>query len=386
MDESEETREEIVHLSRLALAGRPQDVQLYIRRLAKRYRELAPELSTRLTTLLEELPSRVSPLRSKAMAAVPVDLDSRLQLVRYEAAPYLDVEPIYPEATREALGQVVAERRNRERLDSAGLAPTRTVLFTGPPGVGKSLAARWLARELDLPLLVLDLAAVMSSFLGRTGTNVRRILDYAKGADCVLLVDELDALAKRRDDATEIGELKRLVTVLLQEIDDWPVGALLIAATNHAGLLDPAVWRRFEMKVEFPMPDEEMACEAVHQFLGPDAETAGDWPELLAYVLKGASYSDMELVLRQARKAAVLSGAGLDAQLERLVRDRAMSVPHADRIELASHLVGSGLTTQRRARELTGVSRDAIRKRAGSSERTSTRAGDRAWKHAPTSS
>src|SRR5665213_3572636 len=126
-----------------------------------------------------------------------------------------------------------------------------------PPGVGKTLAARWIARELHRPLLTLDLSAVMSSFLGRTGANVRHVLDYAKGVDCVLLLDELDSIAKRRDDASDVGELKRLVTVLLQEIDDWPSTGLLIAATNHSDLLDPAVWRRFEMRVNFPMPGDE---------------------------------------------------------------------------------------------------------------------------------
>ena len=94
----------------------------------------------------------------------------------------------------------------------------------------------------------------MSSFLGRTGNNVRNVLDFAKGVSCVFLLDEFDAIAKRRDDAVEVGELKRLVTVLLQEIDQWPASGLLIAATNHYNLLDPAVWRRFELVVGFPMP------------------------------------------------------------------------------------------------------------------------------------
>jgi hypothetical protein len=111
--------------------------------------------------------------------------------------------------------------------------------------LGDTLAARVLARTLGRPLLILDLAAVMSSFLGRTGGNLRHVLDYAKSIECVLLLDELDAIAKRRDDAGEIGELKRLVTVLIQEIDDWPSSGLLVAATNHPELLDPAIWRRF---------------------------------------------------------------------------------------------------------------------------------------------
>ncbi|TGV70329.1 AAA family ATPase, partial [Mesorhizobium sp. M00.F.Ca.ET.158.01.1.1] len=111
-----------------------------------------------------------------------------------------------------ALDTLVAERKDIENLHKAGWEPTRTVLFTGAPGVGKTLGARWLARELNRPLLILDLAAVMSSYLGRTGTNLRHVLDYAKTLDCVLLLDELDAIAKRRDDRGQIGALKRLVT------------------------------------------------------------------------------------------------------------------------------------------------------------------------------
>ncbi|NJN36652.1 MAG: glutamate-5-semialdehyde dehydrogenase [Nitrospiraceae bacterium] len=108
-----------------------------------------------------------------------------------------------------ALDALVSERREEIVLREAGLEPVRSAIFTGPPGVGKTLAARWVARALGRPLLILDLSAVMSSYLGRTGSNLRHVLDYAKSIDCVLLLDELDAIAKRRDDRGEIGELKR---------------------------------------------------------------------------------------------------------------------------------------------------------------------------------
>src|ERR1700733_11402427 len=149
------------------------------------------------------------------------------------------------------------------KFADADLHPTKSALFVGPPGVGKTLAARWIAKKLNRPLIVLDLSAVMSSFLGRTGNNVRNVLDYAKGVECIFLLDEFDAIAKRRDDAVEVGELKRLVTVLLQEIDEWPSSGILIAATNHPELLDPAVWRRFDLIVKFPMPAEDQLTEAV---------------------------------------------------------------------------------------------------------------------------
>ena len=286
MDENGIKGDDIVQIARLALAGRPQDVQTYIRRLARRYQTELPAVAAQLAELLQGAPTRQSPLRREAAAPVPVDLESRLQLLRIEETPALEVEPIWEASVKRALDQILSERQHNEELFKQGLSPTRSIIFTGPPGVGKTLAARWIARELHRPLLTLDLSAVMSSFLGRTGANVRHVLDYAKSVEGVLLLDELDSIAKRRDDATDVGELKRLVTVLLQEIDDWPATGLLLAATNHAALLDPAVWRRFEMRVEFPMPAAAAVRQAIETFLGSGkAPTA--WKDVLAVTLRG---------------------------------------------------------------------------------------------------
>lgn len=356
------TNEELVQMARLALTGRQQDVQTFLRRLARRHRGELPELAAQLTQILQEAPTRQTPLRREAAAPIPVDMETRLQLLRIEEQPSLDVEPIWDAPIRRALQQIISERERDEELQRQGLAPTRSIIFTGPPGVGKTLAARWIARELHRPLLTLDLSAVMSSFLGRTGANVRHVLDYAKSVRAVLLLDELDSIAKRRDDSTDVGELKRLVTVLLQEIDDWPATSLLIAATNHADLLDPAVWRRFEMRVEFPMPNDAAVRQAIETFMGSN-KASDTWRDVLGVTLRGLSFSDIEREVMLARRAAVTRDIPIEEALGEVVQSRVEPLPRRERGQIAMWLTEAGVS-QRQVHELTGVSRDTIRKKS----------------------
>lgn len=361
MEEKTIDSKDVAHLARLALVGKPKDVQLFVRRLINRYRLVVPELSEQLGALLRDNgKAATSPLRGSVVDAIPVDLDSRLQLARPEYPVVVEAEPVWSPTVREPLDQIVSERQREPELLEAALHPTKSALFTGAPGVGKTLAAKWLAQRLDRPLITLDLAAVMSSFLGRTGNNVRNVLDYAKGVDCVFLLDEFDAIAKRRDDAVEVGELKRLVTVLLQEIDDWPPSGLLIAATNHPELLDPAVWRRFEMIVRFPMPTDKQISEAIQLLIGK-GHTAENWSDVLARALEGMSFAEVEREITRAKRQAIMQHEPLVEALKKVVHDRAKGLSRGRRADLAVKLLGVGLS-QREAHEWTGVSRDTIRK------------------------
>ena len=361
-DDYSESQERIFHLARVALGGQPRDIALLVRKYARAYRTVSPEFSGRLLDLLRKTPIRGNPTRSVEAGAVPVDTDSRVPLLRIVEIPTLEVEPFYDDPTWTALRRIVRERQQAARLAEVGVDPTRSALFTGPPGVGKTLAAKWIARELGRPLAILDLSAVMSSFLGRTGNNVRTVLDYARDHDCVLLLDELDAVAKRRDDTGEIGELKRLVTVLLQEIDDWPPSGLLLAATNHSQLLDPAVWRRFEAIVEFSLPGPEGLEAVIRDLLDLDPDSP--WPAVLGRALVGSSFSEACRIAIHSQRAATLDGVSVEDILKRTVQEIGAALPRRRRQDLAVALAGAGIVSQRYASAVTGVSRDTIRKHA----------------------
>lgn len=363
VDERLDLDADFVQVARAALAAGALQATPLLRRLARRYRETRPELAAALVGLLRETPARGG---ASALAPVmqPVDSESRITLVREEDPVVMTVEPVLLPQIRQALNQLVVEHGRPDRLLDAGLAPTRTALFIGPPGVGKTLAARSLAHDLARPLIVLDLASVMSSLLGRTGENVRRVLDYAQQRPCVLLLDEFDAVAKRRDDATEVGELKRLVTVLLQEIDTWPEGSLLLAATNHPELLDPAIWRRFEQVIDFPLPDETALSLAMREYL-QDGTVPDGLIRSFAPLYAGASYSDLEREVMRARRMAVVQDLPIADSLLTVTRERLSRLPTARRVQFGTELVRRTGMSQRRAHELTGVSRDTLRKHLG---------------------
>ncbi len=354
-----DTEKDIVHLVRLALEGKADDVAALSRRILRAVARRRPDLVPVIEGILEPA---ASPIRAVPQP-LPVDLDSRLELLRREPVPELPVEPTWPAAVGAELDAVVQEREREEQLADAGIAPTRSLLFTGAPGVGKTLAARWLAVRTKRPLLTLDLAAVMSSFLGRTGNNIRVVLDFARRVPSVLLLDEFDAIAKRRDDVTEVGELKRLVTVLLQAVDDWPTTGLLVAATNHPEMLDPAVWRRFDRVVQFPGPSVAEISASVDRLLG-DEVVAKERCNLLATLLFGRSFADVARIVMAARRSAIVQQVPLAETLERVIGDLAENADQGTKLRIAAEFRAAG-RSDRDIANLTGLARDTMRKHLG---------------------
>jgi len=146
---------------------------------------------------------------------------------------------------------------NREILIKQKIDTGNKVLLYGKPGTGKTLFANAIAGTLDIPILYVNLDSLISSLLGETGKNIKEVFEFASSTPCVLFLDEFDAIAKQRDDNQELGELKRVVTVLLQKLDQLNTNSLLIAATNHEHLLDKAIWRRFDYQIKLDILDLE---------------------------------------------------------------------------------------------------------------------------------
>lgn len=368
LDEMNEAHSDLAQIIRLALAERTEDVRLFVARLVRKYRNSEPELAEQMDLYLRAKTPRTSaPMRKTAQPvvsehALPVDDESRLSLLKvYKDAPDRE-QPLLSADVEEILSQLVQERRQTERLASMGLAPTRSAIFVGPPGVGKTLTARWLAAQLGVPLYVLDLTAVMSSLLGRSGNNLRAALDFAKRNSCVLLLDEIDAIAKRRSDETDVGELKRLVTVIMQEVDEWPATGLLLAATNHPELIDPALWRRFDLMIDFKVPQMPAVKEGIKRFLGPDYGLFGRWIDILSLAFNGESFSNIERDIQRFRRAVALGTAADVDLIEEFIKSRALVLDRQPRIDLAVMLAKQTRLSQHTISNITGVSRDTIRK------------------------
>ncbi|MFI5035950.1 MAG: AAA family ATPase [Acidimicrobiales bacterium] len=234
--------------------------------------------------------------------------DLILDLVPHRRLASLRLTP----PVRSLVSEVIEEHQRSELLRSNNLDPRNRILLEGPPGNGKTSIAEAIASETTLPFLVVRYEGVVSSFLGETASRLDRIFEYARMRRCVLFFDEFDSIAKERSDNHETGEIKRVVSTLLLQIDRLPSHVVVVAATNHAELLDRAAWRRFQVKITLPPPTRSDAVEFLHALkerLGGDLGLA---PRTLADNLPGASYADLEEFALDVRRRAVLEMPSAD--------------------------------------------------------------------------
>ena len=236
---------------------------------------------------------------------VPVEKDNRFSLAD-RIFPNSDESKVFlSDAKSNEVESFLSYIRKQERLKDLGIPANPSLLLHGVPGTGKSQLVNYIASELELPLVVARSDALISSYLGSTSKNIRSLLEYANSEPCVLFLDEFDSIAKARDDKNEIGELKRVVVSLLQNIDSLN-NTVLVAATNHPHLLDPAVWRRFHYKMELGLPELEVRKKLIQYRLRNFLDNDNDI-NVLAKLTSGRTGAEIEMVVHEYLRFIVIN-------------------------------------------------------------------------------
>jgi SpoVK/Ycf46/Vps4 family AAA+-type ATPase len=217
------------------------------------------------------------------------------------------IDLVLPETTQLATQQVIEEQQRASLLRSHSLEPRHRILLVGPPGNGKTTLAEAIAESLAVPLWMVRYEGMIGSFLGETASRLKRVFEYARTTPCVLFFDEFDAVGKERGDKHETGEIKRVVTSLLMQIDELPSYVVVIAATNHSELLDRAVWRRFQLRLSLPAPTQKQLTQFV-QLLAEKAELdLGMSASQITKSLGRVSYAEAEEFLLNIMRRVILT-------------------------------------------------------------------------------
>ena len=309
-------------LCRAALAKPSDSVRQQVVRLRDALQEAGDVKNAKsLTNLLtaaersvEMAPSKFS--RSKAaFKGEELTRNTHLPVSKETSVPIAEIKfvedlptapPIFGKAVMQAIEAILEEWKHLEKIAAVDIEPIRSCLVYGAPGTGKTQLALWMARQLGLPVVVAKLDGLVSSFLGTTSRNIGTLFDFADRYRCLLLLDEFDAIAKFRADPQEVGEIKRVVNTLLQSLDSRKNHGFTIGITNHESLLDPAVWRRFDIQVEIPRPSIEVMLQIIQRQL-PPVTFNGPQMKLLAWILEGGTGADLETLTRWMKKAYAVS-------------------------------------------------------------------------------
>lgn len=285
----------------------------------------------------EVAPSRIERSRAQLIGEtlgpntpVPVDRETAAALADIifprESAPRA---PLFNATVSQAISTIVDEWMHFDALSELNIAPSKTCLIYGAPGTGKTQLALWIAHELGLPVVLVRLDGLVSSFLGTTARNIGNLFSFANRYQCVLLLDEFDAIAKVRDDPQEVGEIKRVVNALLQNLDARRDVGFTIGVTNHPKLLDAAVWRRFEVQLEIPKPDFAMRKAIAEQFM-PPIVAPDSHLKLIAWFTDGSTGAEIESLVRTYKKAM---SAGESDRLDLLGTLRQFATLNAARVQ-----------------------------------------------------
>ncbi|WP_329228940.1 ATP-binding protein [Streptomyces canus] len=223
-------------------------------------------------------------------------------------------ELVLTSEVRLAINELIEEHHRRDLLRSHGVEPRHRLLFVGPPGGGKTTLAEAVATELAVPLLSVRYEGLIGSYLGETATRMETLFAAVRIRPCVLFFDEFDAVAKERGDTHETGEIKRVVSSLLLQVDKLPSHVVVVAATNHAELLDRAVWRRMQLRLELPHPTRAGRIEWLSAWSTRTGVEFGLSLRTIAERLSEVSYAELEEFALDVQRRSILSGPEPDVK------------------------------------------------------------------------
>ncbi|MFI8607940.1 AAA family ATPase [Pseudomonas sp. NPDC077649] len=253
---------------------------------SKQHKVLADRLETVLSRVIEAPPPQAS------FGAIS---GSSIRDLVSEVTPQKRLSDlILPHEVQNIITELVQEHHRADLLRAYNLEPRNRVLLIGPPGNGKTSLAEAIAEALMVPLLVVRYESIVGTYLGETAVRIRKLFEYAATRKCVLFFDEFETLGKERGDTHETGEIKRVVSSLLLQIDNLPSHVVVIGATNHAELLDRAVWRRFQIRIDIPAPTRSRLTEWFERFQKNAKLDFGLSSEYLARKFQGYNFSEVE--------------------------------------------------------------------------------------------
>ena len=269
---------------------------------------IAEERAKRHNILAERLTRALHNGNGKRTGFLDVHPSASARDYVLEITPRKRLEDLFlSDLCERACRELIEEQHRAGLLRSRSLEPRHRILLVGPPGNGKTSLAEAIAEALAVQFFVVRYDAIIGSFLGETATRLRRVFDYARTTPCVLFFDEFDAVGKERGDENETGEIKRVVTSLLMQIDDLPSYTVVVTASNHAELLDRAVWRRFQLRLELPAPTRAQISRYLKAFAGRMDEPLGVSPEKMVQSLGEISYAEAEEFCYGIRRRHALS-------------------------------------------------------------------------------
>lgn len=252
-------------------------------------------------------------------------LTEALEELLYEITPQFGLKDLYlSHYVLETCIELIEEQIQADILRQNAVEPRSRILLSGAPGNGKTSLAHAIAYECGLPLYIIRYEAVVSSFLGETSNKLKRIFDFVKQRPCVIFFDEFDTLGKERGDAHETGEIKRVVSSLLLQIDALPTFNIVIAATNHSELIDRAAWRRFQIRLELNSPRAEQIEKMIIDFEKDIKQSLELSRPQLLLELSGLSYSEIEQFLLDIKRRWILKNPG--ETLQAITRSRLKSL------------------------------------------------------------